>query len=164
MNFLEISRNRVLILSGALALTDRHTRDPTYQMIVFVSSTFTDSQVERNYLMDELLFETQEIFYEIASNYPNFLGRKYIGAVSFPYGRRYKSSSDEMKKEISDMVTNPGSVFDLFKENIYMPGEEEQLGKMIKTMEMISKNDINDKDSISALREEISQVNSFSSL
>ena len=57
MNFLEISKNRLLILSGALALTDRHTRAPTYQMIVFVSSTFTDSQVERNYLMDELLFE-----------------------------------------------------------------------------------------------------------
>ena len=42
------------------------------------------------FCMDELLFETQEIFYEIASNYP-FFGRKYIGAVSFPYGRRYKS-------------------------------------------------------------------------
>ena len=69
-----------------------------------------------------------------------------------------------MKKEISDMVTNPISVFNLFKENIYIPGEEEQLGKMIKTMEMISKNDINDKDSISSLREEISQVNSFNSL
>ena len=66
-----------------------------------------------------------------------------------------------MKKEISDMVTNPSSVFDLFKENIYIPGEEEQLGKMIKTYGNDFKNDINDKDSISALREEISQVNSF---
>ena len=47
--------------------------------------------------------------------------------ASFIPGRRYKSSSDEMKKEISDMVTNPGSVFNLFKENILIPGEEEQL-------------------------------------
>ena len=27
-------------------------------------------------LADELLFETQEIFYEIASNYPNFIENK----------------------------------------------------------------------------------------
>ena len=62
-----------------------------------------------------------------------FLGRRYISAVSFPYGKRYKSANDNLKKEISDMVTKPGSVFDLFKENIFIPGEEEQLGKMIKT-------------------------------
>ena len=49
-----------------------------------------------------------------------FFGRKYIEQFH-SHGRRYKSSSDEMKKEISDMVTNPGSVFNLFKENIYIP-------------------------------------------
>jgi acyl-CoA dehydrogenase len=116
------------------------------------------------YCMDELMYDTQEIFYDIGKNYPSFWGRRYICAVSFPYGRRYRKANDQLKKEISDMVTNPGSVFDLFKENIFIPGEEEQLGKMIKTMEMISKNDINDKDSISELREQISQVNSFNSL
>ena len=81
--------------------------------------------------------------------------------VSFPYGRRYRKASDDLKKEISDMVTNPGSVFDLFKENVFIPDETEQLGKMIKTMELISKNDLNDVDTIAELREQISQVNSF---
>ena len=61
MNSVEISRIRLLILKGALGLTDRDTRAPTYRMVVFVSSTFTDSQTERNYLIDELLFELREI-------------------------------------------------------------------------------------------------------
>jgi len=29
---------------------------PSFKLLVFVSSTFTDTQLERNYLMDELLF------------------------------------------------------------------------------------------------------------
>jgi acyl-CoA dehydrogenase len=122
-----------------------------------------DEQTKKllEYCMDELMYETQEIFYEIATNYPSFWGRRYIGAVSFPYGRRYKPANDNLKKEISDMVTKPGSVFDLFKENIFIPGEEEQLGKMIKTMELISKNNIEDVDNVADLREQISQVNSF---
>ena len=60
MNLKEISENRLLILSGALQLVCKVTRAPTYRMIVFISSTFTDSQMERNYLMDELLFKLRE--------------------------------------------------------------------------------------------------------
>ena len=52
-----INATRLLILNGSLQLVDSDTRAPTYRMIVFISSTFTDSQMERNYLMDELLFE-----------------------------------------------------------------------------------------------------------
>ena len=55
-------------------------------------------------------------------------------------------------------------MFDLFKENIYIPDENEQLGRMIKTMELIEKNDLNDVDKIVDLREIISQVNSFEKL
>ena len=32
-------------------------RRPSFKLIVFVSSTFTDTTLERNYLLDELLFE-----------------------------------------------------------------------------------------------------------
>ena len=60
MSLEEISRIRLLILKGAFGLTDRDTRAPIYRMVIFVSSTFTDSQTERNYLMDELLFELRE--------------------------------------------------------------------------------------------------------
>ena len=55
-------------------------------------------------------------------------------------------------------------MFELFKQNIYIPGEEEQLGRMIKAMNLIEKNSIDDADIISNLREEISQVNSFEKL
>ena len=84
--------------------------------------------------------------------------------VSFPYGRRFYKPSDEEKKEISDLVTNPSGVFELLKENIYIPNEKEQLGKMIKAMNLIEKNRIDDADTIIDLREEISQVNSFEKL
>lgn len=125
-----------------------------------------DSNTEKllEYCMDELMYETQEIFYEISSNYPSFWGRRYIGAVSFPYGRRYKKTCDEVKKEISDMVTSPSSVFELFKENIFIPDKKNQLGKMIYAMELIKNNRLDDVDTISDLREEISQVNSFEKL
>ena len=35
------------------------------------------------FCMDELLFETQEIFYEIASNYPNFLEENILEQFHF---------------------------------------------------------------------------------
>ena len=84
--------------------------------------------------------------------------------VSFPYGRRFKKPTDEQKQAISELVTRPSGVFELLKENIYIPNENEQLGKMIKAMNMIDKNSIEDADTIPDLREEISQVNSFEKL
>lgn len=36
-------------------------KTPTFKLVVFVSSTFTDTQLERNYLMDELIFELREV-------------------------------------------------------------------------------------------------------
>ena len=110
------------------------------------------------------MYDIQEDFYEVAENYPNGLVGTYIKTVSFPYGRRFSKSTDEEKKEISDLVTNPSGVFELLKENIYIPNEKEQLGKMIKTMNMIARNKIEDVDAIPDLRYEISQVNSFEKL
>ena len=115
-----------------------------------------------NFCINELLYDTQEIFYEIIENYPSYLGSKYIKLVSFPYGKRYIKSNDKTKKDISNMVTNPSSVFDILKENIYIPNENEQLGKIINTMELINKNENN--KTINKLRKEISQVNSFTIL
>ena len=125
-----------------------------------------DSQTEKvkRYCLNNLLYEIQENFYEVSKNYPNRLIGSYIAMVSFPYGRRFTKSCDEDKKEISDLVTNPSGVFELFKKNIYIPGEDEQLGKMIKTMNLIERNNRDDDYSISNLREEISQVNSFEKL
>lgn len=34
---------------------------PTFKLLVFVSSTFTDTQAERNFLMDELIFEMRAL-------------------------------------------------------------------------------------------------------
>ena len=60
MSLEEINEKRLLILNGALGFVDRDTKAPRFTVIVFISSTFTDSQMERNYLMDELLFELRE--------------------------------------------------------------------------------------------------------
>jgi hypothetical protein len=38
----------------------REWRVPSFKLLVFVSSTFTDTQLERNYLMDELLLKVRE--------------------------------------------------------------------------------------------------------
>ena len=125
-----------------------------------------DSQTEKlmRYCLNNLLYDIQENFYEVSKNYPSGLVGTYIAMVSFPYGRRFYKPTDDEKKEISDLVTNPSGVFELFKQNIYIPGEDEQLGRMIKAMNLIEKNSIDDADIISNLREEISQVNSFEKL
>ena len=60
MSLEAIREKRLLILNGALGFVDRDTKAPTFTIIIFVSSTFTDSQMERNYLMDELLFELRK--------------------------------------------------------------------------------------------------------
>jgi uncharacterized caspase-like protein len=53
---LEIRRS---VLAGAFAsdLAADAWRAPSSMLAVFVSSTFTDTQLERSYLLDELLFE-----------------------------------------------------------------------------------------------------------
>jgi uncharacterized caspase-like protein len=53
---LEIRRS---VLAGAFAsgLGAEAWRAPSSMLAVFVSSTFTDTQLERSYLLDELLFE-----------------------------------------------------------------------------------------------------------
>ena len=35
-------------------------KPPIFKLCVFVSSTFTDTQIERKYILDELLFELRE--------------------------------------------------------------------------------------------------------
>jgi acyl-CoA dehydrogenase len=125
-----------------------------------------DSQTDKllKYCLNSLMYDIQEDFYEVSANYPNSLVGTYIKMVSFPYGKRFSKSTDEEKREISDLVTNPSGVFELLKENIYIPNESEHLGTMIKTMNMIDKNSIDDVDTILDLREQISQVNSFEKL
>ena len=113
--------------------------------------------------MGEIMYDTQELFYDIAKNYPSSWGRRYRSSF-ISIRKKIQTCSDKLKKEISDMVTKPGPVFDLFKENIFIPDEKEQLGKMISAMEIINKNRLEDVDTITDLREEISQVNSFGKL
>ena len=53
---------RQSVLHGAFASqsTLSQWKSPSFKLIVFVSSTFTDTILERNYLLDELLFELRE--------------------------------------------------------------------------------------------------------
>ena len=53
---------RQSVLRGAFASqsTMSQWKSPSFKLIVFVSSTFTDTTLERNYLLDELMFELRE--------------------------------------------------------------------------------------------------------
>jgi hypothetical protein len=51
---------RRLVLQGAFTHEKTAWKRPNYKLLVFVSSTFTDTQVERNYLMDVLLFSLRK--------------------------------------------------------------------------------------------------------
>ena len=53
---------RQSVLRGAFASSAAFSqwRCPSFKLVVFVSSTFTDTTLERNYLLDELLFELRE--------------------------------------------------------------------------------------------------------
>jgi len=59
-NDIEI-RNEILqgryLLKKSLTST---LKPPTFKLCVFVSSTFTDTQLERKFILDELLFELRE--------------------------------------------------------------------------------------------------------
>jgi hypothetical protein len=56
-----VNQIRRLILFGAFNMVDASTRAPTSNLMLFLSSTFTDTQAERNYIMDVLLFELREL-------------------------------------------------------------------------------------------------------
>ena len=60
------------------------------------AEAYKEIDIVLNSCIDSLLYEIQESFYEIADNYPNNTGliSTYIRMISFPYGRRYISVSD----------------------------------------------------------------------
>eukprot|EP01031_Cornospumella_fuschlensis_P037339 gene37339-45334_t len=55
-------RRRKAVLRGDISTSEATSlwKTPSFKLLVFVSSTFTDSKFERNYLMDELLFDIRE--------------------------------------------------------------------------------------------------------
>ena len=53
----EVNDDRLLVLRGAIDKVNANTKKPTFKLITFGSSPFTDTQHERDFLMDSLLFE-----------------------------------------------------------------------------------------------------------
>ena len=56
---------RLNVLKGAFFSASKTVpvsawKSPTFDLLVFVSSTFTDTQLEQNFLMDELLFNLRQ--------------------------------------------------------------------------------------------------------
>ena len=54
-------RNHVMAGGFHSLPTSVEWRTPSFKLLVFVSSTFTDTQKERDFLMDELLFELRSL-------------------------------------------------------------------------------------------------------
>ena len=61
----DVNDDRRLILRGAIDKVNANTKKPTFKLIIFSSSTFTDTQHGRDVLMDSLLFELRDV----AENY-----------------------------------------------------------------------------------------------
>ena len=85
------------------------------------AEAYKEIDIVLNSCIDSLLYEIQESFYEISDNYPNNTGliSTYIRMISFPYGRRYISVSDNTKREVVDILLNNNRLQEILKENIY---------------------------------------------
>ena len=57
----DVNDDRLLILRGAIDKVNANTKKPTFKLITFGSSPFTDTQHERDFLMDSLLFELRDV-------------------------------------------------------------------------------------------------------
>ena len=63
----QIILDRKLVLEGGFFINSDDNvhpsqwESPSFRLDVFLSSTFTDTTIERNYLMDELQFELRKI-------------------------------------------------------------------------------------------------------
>ena len=57
----DVNDDRLLVLRGAIDKVNANTKKPTFKLITFGSSPFTDTQHERDFLMDSLLFELRDV-------------------------------------------------------------------------------------------------------
>ena len=72
------------------------------------------------YEMDKILYDIQESFYALSENFPIKSVGKLIKFASFPYGKIYKKPNDELKKNVSDLISKPSSLRDILSENIFI--------------------------------------------
>ena len=102
------------------------------------AEAYKEIDIVLNSCIDSLLYEIQESFYEIPDNYPNNTGlmSTYIRMISFPYGRRYISVSDNTKKEVVDILLNNNRLQEILKENIYIGPNYTHLGKLVSTLDI----------------------------
>ena len=75
--------------------------------------------------------------------------------ISFPYGRRYISVSDNTKKEVVDILLNNNRLQEILKENIYIGPSYTHLGKLVSTL------DIAEGDISQETIKELCQVDEF---
>ena len=87
--------------------------------------------------MNDILYDIQETFYDISNNFPNrFLG-KMIKKVAFPYGKVYKKTDDNLKKKISDLITDNTKLRNFLKENVYIPTNGNNLDLLVNHFDKI---------------------------
>lgn len=105
--------------------------------------------------IQHLLYDSQEKFKEISSNFPGYISRAYLKLISFPYGDRYAPVSDNDKKKIIEMAVNSKELHSFLGENIYLDENHSHFYKLVNTLE-IELEDIPEE-----LIEELCQVDEY---
>ena len=109
----------------------------SYALIWYKQNNKTS--VDIDFIIDKciqhLLYDSQQKFKEINSNFPGVVSRAYLKLVTFPYGDRYKPISDTDKKLIVEKTINSSELQTFIGENIYI-GENNHFSKLIETLKL----------------------------
>ena len=120
-----------------------------------------EGEIVLDFVMTSILYDIQELFLDINTNFPSNLGITKL--FSFPDGKRYEKPTDEMLRNVSDLIIRKSSIFELLSKNIYIPNDKENLG-LINNLDLFDKTkSLSDEENEKKekIREKVCQVDKF---
>ena len=69
----------------------------------------------------DLLYNIQLRLHEVLDNFPNRIVAHTTRLLTFPVGKPYKRPSDELGRQLADLLLSPGALRDRLTEGVYIP-------------------------------------------
>ena len=130
------------------------------------------------YNMDKMLVEMQDSVYDLSQNFPIRTIGHTMKLISFPYGRSYKMPSDDLRREVANLITTNTPVRTLLSSNMHMPEdpnnklrimndnldlfvETDKLLRLQRNGQVLNDQQLADIQKAEDLRWEVIQVDSF---
>lgn len=90
------------------------------------------------WVMDDICYTIEQKFYDIIGNLPNVIFRKFIHLLLFPYGKYSRIPTDNLDKEVCNLVMKPSKIRDRLTRYAYYKGDNNPLSELKDLFELLN--------------------------